>query len=101
MESSIIIPSNISINRNNKNQEIQKETKENNNNSSSKEKQPKNEYENFHLANLYEQTSQFRHWLFTKEELNDIREEVNREVIAEVEKNIKREWVCYIDFIKS
>jgi len=92
MESSIIIPSNISINRNNRNQEIQKETKENNNNSSSKEKQPKNEYENFHLANLYEQTSQFRHWIFTKEELNDIREEVNRVVIAEVEKNIKREW---------
>jgi len=41
METSIVIPSNISINRNTKNQEIQKEIEKGNNNSSSKEEIPK------------------------------------------------------------
>jgi len=92
METSIVIPSNISINRNTKNQEIQKEIEKGNNNSSSKEEIPKNEYENFHLANLYEQTSQYRHWLFTKEELEEIRNEVNEEAITEISENFKKDW---------
>jgi len=92
MESSIVIPSNISINRCNKNHDFQKEIKENINNPFPKEKPTKNVYENFHLANLYEQTSQFRHWIFTKKELNEIREEVNNEAVAEVGENIKKEW---------
>ncbi|OUM69265.1 hypothetical protein PIROE2DRAFT_57487 [Piromyces sp. E2] len=90
---SILIPSNTSINKINKNQEVQKEEiKEEKNDESIKEEIQKNEYENFHLANLYEQTSQYRHWLFTKEELKEIREEVNEEAIKQIKENIQKEW---------
>ncbi|ORX82010.1 cyclin-like protein [Anaeromyces robustus] len=93
MESSIVIPSNISINKNNKNLENSNESvKLENEDSPNNNEIPKNEYESFHLANLYEQTSQYRHWLFTKEELNEIREEVNKESIEKVGENIKKEW---------
>eukprot|EP00833_Pecoramyces_ruminatium_P005609 jgi/Orpsp1_1/1179641/evm.model.c7180000070156.1 len=92
METSIVIPSNISINKSSKNQEIQKEIENGINDSPPKEDIQKSEYENFHLANLYEQTSQYRHWLFTKEELDEIREEVNKEVIVEISENMKKDW---------
>jgi len=90
---SIIIPSNTSLNKLNKNLEVQKEEiKEEKDDDSIKEEIPKNEYENFHLANLYEQTSQYRHWLFTREELKEIREEVNEEAVEQIKENIQKEW---------
>jgi len=89
--SSIVIPSNITISKINKNQEINKEevTIENIDNTSNEEI-PKTEY--FHLANLYEQTSQYRHWLFTKEELKEIREDINKEAIKTITENMQKEW---------
>jgi len=91
---SIIIPSNTSLNKINKIQEVHKEEiKEEKDDNLIKEEIQKNEYENFHLANLYEQTSQYRHWLFTKEELREIREEVNVEAIEQIKENIQKEWV--------
>ena len=98
--SSIVIPSNITISKINRNHETHNEdvTIENID-TASNEEIPKNEYENFHLANLYEQTSQYRHWFFTKEELNEIREDVNKEAISIISENMQKEWVNYLIFI--
>ncbi|ORX42446.1 cyclin-like protein [Piromyces finnis] len=91
--SSIIIPSNTSINKINKSQEIHKEEiKEEEELDTKKEEIQKNEYESFHLANLYEQTSQYRHWFFTKEELKEIREEVNKKAVEQIKENMQKEW---------
>jgi len=91
--SSIKIPSNITISKINKNQEIHKEeVKIEDIDATNNEEISKNEYEKFHLANLYEQTSQYRHWLFTKEELDEIREEINKETIKTITENIQKEW---------
>ncbi|KAI9004097.1 cyclin-like protein [Gaertneriomyces semiglobifer] len=44
------------------------------------------------LPQLFEQASQYRHWRFTQEELQNLREKVNREGVERAKQAFKEEW---------